>query len=85
MDVVDLDSSVPDWLIEHPELLPLFRKLGIDYCCGGKSLDTACRERGLDPQILLAFRGNDGCSTTNAITSAEAAKGSAVEAQHVKT
>jgi regulator of cell morphogenesis and NO signaling len=54
MDVVDLDSSVPDWLIEHPQLLPLFRELGIDYCCGGKSLDTACREQGLDPQIVLA-------------------------------
>jgi iron-sulfur cluster repair protein YtfE (RIC family) len=64
MDVVDLDSSVPDWLIEHPKLLPLFRELGIDYCCGGKSLDTACRERGLDPRRVLAQcrsqRENDG-------------------------
>jgi iron-sulfur cluster repair protein YtfE (RIC family) len=54
MDVVDLDSSVPDWLIEHPHLLPLFRELGIDYCCGGKSLDTAAREQGLDPQYVLS-------------------------------
>jgi len=54
MDVVDLDSSVPDWLIEYPQLLPLFRELGIDYCCGGKSLGTACREQGLDPHHVLA-------------------------------
>jgi hypothetical protein len=56
-DGVDVDSSVPDWLIEHPALLPLFQELGIDYCCGGKSLQTACREQGLDPQEVLA-RGN---------------------------
>ena len=53
MDCVDLDSSVPDWLIEHPGLLALFRELGIDYCCGGKSLRTACREKGLNPQEVL--------------------------------
>ena len=54
MDDVDLGSSVPDWLIEHPGLLPLFQELGIDYCCGGKSLETACREKGLSPQEVLA-------------------------------
>lgn len=54
MECVDLDSSVPDWLIEHSSLLPLFQELGIDYCCGGKSLRTACRENGLSPQEVLA-------------------------------
>lgn len=47
MDNSDFDSSVPDWLIEHPQLLPLFNEFGIDYCCGGKSLRTACLERNL--------------------------------------
>jgi hypothetical protein len=28
---VDLESSVTDWLIEHPGLLSLFQELGIDY------------------------------------------------------
>jgi regulator of cell morphogenesis and NO signaling len=51
---VDLDSSVPDWLIEYPALLSLFCELGIDYCCGGKSLRTACREQGLRPEDVLA-------------------------------
>ncbi|MEZ6093443.1 MAG: DUF542 domain-containing protein [Pirellulaceae bacterium] len=49
----DLATSVPDWLIEYPPLLALFQKLGIDYCCGGKSLETACREKGLDPTNVL--------------------------------
>ena len=53
MDNVELDSSVPDWLIEHPRLLPLFQELGVDYTCGGKSLEAACRERGLSPYDVL--------------------------------
>jgi regulator of cell morphogenesis and NO signaling len=55
MDSLDLDSSVPDLVIDHPELLPLFRELGIDYCCGGKSLTTACREQGLNPQDVFVL------------------------------
>ena len=53
MNAVDLDSCVPDWLIEHPQLHGLFEELGIDYSCGGKSLDAACRERGLNPNDVL--------------------------------
>jgi regulator of cell morphogenesis and NO signaling len=48
MQHVDETSSVPDWLIEYPALLAYFEQLGIDYSCGGKSLDVACRKRGLD-------------------------------------
>lgn len=53
MTECDLDSSVPDWVIDHPQSLALFQELGIDYCCGGKSLESACRERQLDPQAIL--------------------------------
>lgn len=53
MEIVELDNSVPDWLIEHPQLWPLFQELGIDYTCGGKSLEAACLERGLSPYIVL--------------------------------
>lgn len=49
----DLDASVPDWVIEHPETLAVFRALEIDDSCGGKSLAYACQERGLDAQIVL--------------------------------
>ena len=49
----DRDTSVPDWVVEHPESLPVFRELGIDYCCGGKSLEYACRERGLAVESVI--------------------------------
>jgi iron-sulfur cluster repair protein YtfE (RIC family) len=51
---LDLETTVPDWLIEYPQLLKKLEELGIDYCCGGKSLEFACREQGLDPQLVLA-------------------------------
>ena len=53
MQHLDLDSSVPDWLIDYPQLLPLFKSLRIDYCCGGKSLRSASEEQGLRPEVVL--------------------------------
>ena len=50
----NLETSVPDWLIDHPEILPVLQELGIDYSCGGKSLETACQEVGLNVQSVLA-------------------------------
>lgn len=49
---VDLDSSVVDWIMEYPHLGTFFEARHIDYCCGGKSLAFACRERGLDPESV---------------------------------
>ena len=54
MDEADLDLSVADWVIDHPYAARVFDELGIEYCCAGKSLGYACRERGLDPQTVLA-------------------------------
>ena len=54
MTSCDLDSTVPDWIIEHPETLAVFQELSIDYSCGGKSLGYACREQGLDAEVVLA-------------------------------
>ncbi len=53
MSDCDQDTSVPDWVIDHPEVLPVFERLGIDYSCGGKSLEYACNERGLDVRQVL--------------------------------
>ncbi len=53
MSECDLDTSVPDWVIEHPATLTIFQQLGIDYCCGGKSLAFECRQQGLDMQAVL--------------------------------
>ena len=49
----DLDTSVPDWLTDHPETLAIFQQLEIDYHCGGKSLRYACHEKGLNPDEVL--------------------------------
>ncbi|HBN79494.1 MAG TPA: hypothetical protein DD473_27470 [Planctomycetaceae bacterium] len=54
MTECSLDTSVPDWIIDHPETLTVFQELGIDYSCGGKSLGFACREQGLPEQNVLA-------------------------------
>lgn len=53
MSECDANTSVPDWVIEHPETIVLFQEMGIDYCCGGKSLAYACQERGLDATAVL--------------------------------
>jgi len=32
----------------------VFQKFGLDFCCGGgKTIDDACRERDLDPRVVL--------------------------------
>ena len=53
MTSCDLETSIPAWVIEHPETLTVFQVLGIDYCCGGKSLEYACREQGHAPATVL--------------------------------
>ena len=53
MSDLDLSSSVVDWCIEHPETIAVFEQLGVDYCCGGKSLEYACYQRALDPDEVL--------------------------------
>ena len=54
MTTCDLDTSVPDWIIEHPGTLPVFQELGIDTSCGGKSLGYLCLQRGLNAEEVLA-------------------------------
>jgi regulator of cell morphogenesis and NO signaling len=54
MSQCDLDTSIPDWLIDHPETLAVFQELGIDTGCGGKSLGFACHQVGLDGEAVLA-------------------------------
>jgi regulator of cell morphogenesis and NO signaling len=53
MTTCDLDTSVPDWVIEHPKTLRVFEGLGINCSCGGKSLAYACRERGPAAEKVL--------------------------------
>ena len=63
----NLETSVPDWVIDHPRALSYFKELQIDYCCGGKSLEFACREKHLDPHAVLAklYHLLEGSQETN--------------------
>lgn len=49
----DLDSAIPDWIVEHPETLTVFNRHAIDCSCGGKSLRYVCQTLGLDPAEIL--------------------------------
>ncbi|MDA8743552.1 hypothetical protein N9N28_02860 [Rubripirellula amarantea] len=49
----DLDTSIPDWIIEHPETSRIFLELELDTSCGGKSLSYLCIHKDLDPNIVL--------------------------------
>lgn len=53
MSECDLDTSIPDWIIEHPETMKVFQELGVDMSCGGKSLAYACQQQGLDVSDVL--------------------------------
>jgi len=68
MTECSLETSVPDWVIDHPETLAVFQELAIDFSCGGKSLGFACRERGLSEQHVLSKLHeviNGGIQTAN--------------------
>lgn len=49
----DLNTPVPDWIVEHPVVEPLLTELHLDSTCGGKSLGYICIERGYDPAVVL--------------------------------
>jgi len=44
-----LTKTVRDYAIETPQTIPVFEKLGIDFCCGGnRPLDEACAAANLN-------------------------------------
>jgi regulator of cell morphogenesis and NO signaling len=55
MAQLSLNTSVGNWVAQHPQTSRVFESLQIDYCCGGgKALEQACWERQLDPQQVIA-------------------------------
>lgn len=54
METFKISDTVGAIVTRHPGLSRVFEEAGIDYCCGGKRpLETACREKGINPQVLL--------------------------------
>lgn len=48
-----MNQTLGSLVAAQPHLGPVFEGLGFDYCCGGhRTLDQACRDRGLDPDTL---------------------------------
>lgn len=50
----DESSSIPDWIIEHPESASIFDDFGLDASCGGKSLEYVCVQQELDLNSVLS-------------------------------
>ncbi|MHB1557503.1 MAG: iron-sulfur cluster repair di-iron protein [Isosphaeraceae bacterium] len=54
MTTITPETPVGQLVADDPRRAHLFERLGIDYCCGGRStLDRACREKGLDVAAVL--------------------------------
>jgi len=53
------DSQVSDVAAEVPATIRVFQQHGIDFCCGGKRpLMEACKEQGLDVDLLIEELGS---------------------------
>jgi len=49
-----ISKTVRDYAIETPQTIPVFEKLGIDFCCGGnRPLDEACTAANLKVDEVL--------------------------------
>ena len=47
--VIDRNSFVNDIVKQHHHTADIFRKYGIEYCCGGKwPLETVCLSKGIE-------------------------------------
>lgn len=52
--LISADRTIGDFVAEDYRNAAVFEKHGIDFCCGGKvTLSAACREKGIDPGVIL--------------------------------
>lgn len=62
----DLDSSIPDWIIEYPGTTTVFNEFGLDISCAGKSLAYVCHHQGLSlPDVLRRLQSVVENTTAN--------------------
>ncbi|MGH3002881.1 MAG: DUF542 domain-containing protein [Gaiellaceae bacterium] len=53
---IDPDRSLAELVLERPSSARVLARLGLDYCCGGRSsLADACREQNLDAATVVVF------------------------------
>jgi len=54
MQTLNPNCPIGQLATEHPEFVPVFEEVGLDYCCGGRqSLVDACLTQGLRPAEVL--------------------------------
>lgn len=71
MTTFQVHDTVGEIVARQPELSRAFEEAGIDYCCGGKkTLDEACRKRGIDPQTFLGTLAKSASAGENPIIDA---------------
>src|SRR5436190_19663056 len=52
---MSLTATVGELVVQRPSRARVFESFGLDYCCGGKlALADACRNKGIDPQHVIA-------------------------------
>ncbi len=52
---IELTQSVRQIVTEIPEIIPVFQRFGIDFCCGGeKSLSVACQDAKIPAETVLS-------------------------------
>src|ERR1035438_10097336 len=50
-----MSQTIGQMATETPGAIPVFERYGVDYCCGGsRTLEAACRDRGLPVDTLRA-------------------------------
>jgi regulator of cell morphogenesis and NO signaling len=55
MTTFDVHRQIGQLVAERPARSRVFDRHGLDYCCGGKrTIEDACRRRGVDPDPVLA-------------------------------
>ena len=55
METLDIHIQIGHLVAERPARSRIFDRYGLDYCCGGKrTVEDACRRRGIDPDPVLA-------------------------------
>lgn len=55
MTTLDMHMQIGQLVAERPARSRVFDHHGLDYCCGGKrTIEDACRRRGVDPDPVLA-------------------------------
>ncbi|MBD2081560.1 iron-sulfur cluster repair di-iron protein [Leptolyngbya sp. FACHB-17] len=60
MTTFEINNTVGAIVRDYPALSRQFEQVNIDYCCGGKrTLEEACRQRGIDPEAFLTQLENN--------------------------